>query len=55
MHHLFRAQEILGLTRASVHNLQFYLWLMQEVRDQLDAGTFDTWYPSMVERLGNRL
>jgi queuine tRNA-ribosyltransferase len=55
MHHLFRAQEILGLTLASVHNLQFYLWLMQEVRDKLDAGTFDSWYPAMVERLGVRL
>lgn len=55
LHHLFRAQEILGLTLASVHNLQFYLWLMQEVRDQLDAGTFDTWYPAMVEKLSIRL
>jgi queuine tRNA-ribosyltransferase len=55
MHHLFRAQEILGLTLASVHNLQFYLWLMQEIRDRLDDGSFDSWYPSMVERLGVRL
>ncbi len=55
MHHLFRCQEILGLTLASVHNLQFYLWLMQEIRDHLDAGDFADWYLGMAERVGRRL
>jgi queuine tRNA-ribosyltransferase len=55
LHHLFRSQEILGLTLASVHNLQFYLWLMQQIRDHLDAGDFHSWYPGMVEQVGRKL
>lgn len=54
-HHLFRCQEILGLVLASVHNLQFYLWLMEQIRMHLDAGDFASWYPGMVEQVGRRL
>lgn len=27
----------------SVHNLHYYLALMQEIRDALDAGRFEAW------------
>ncbi len=40
MHHLDRCGEMLGPMLASIHNLHFYLNLMQEVRDALDAGRF---------------
>jgi queuine tRNA-ribosyltransferase len=40
MHHLDRCGEMLGPMLASIHNLHYYLNLMQEVRDALDAGTF---------------
>ncbi len=40
LHHLDRCGEMLGPMLASVHNLHYYLNLMQEVRDALDAGTF---------------
>lgn len=43
LHHLDRCGEMLGPMLASVHNLHYYLNLMQELRDALDAGTFDTW------------
>ncbi len=39
-HHLDRCGEMLGPMLASVHNLHYYLNLMREVRDALDAGTF---------------
>jgi len=55
MHHLIRAQEILGLTLASVHNVQFYVWLMQQIRNHLDAGDFASWYPGMVEQVSRRI
>lgn len=55
MHHLFRCGELLGLELASVHNLQFYLWLMQEIRDRLDNDTFDEWYLPMAKILDQRL
>ena len=40
MHHLDRCSEMLGPMLASIHNLHYYLNLMQEVRDALDAGRF---------------
>ena len=40
MHHLDRCGEMLGPMLATIHNLHFYLNLMQEVRDALDAGDF---------------
>jgi queuine tRNA-ribosyltransferase len=40
MHHLDRCGEMLGPMLATVHNLHYYLNLMQEVRDALDAGDF---------------
>jgi queuine tRNA-ribosyltransferase len=40
MHHLDRCGEMLGPMLSSIHNLHYYLNLMQEVRDALDGGTF---------------
>ena len=40
MHHLERCGEMLGPMLASIHNLHYFLNLMQEVRDALDAGRF---------------
>jgi len=40
LHHLDRCGEMLGPMLATVHNLHYYLNLMQEVRDALDAGDF---------------
>jgi queuine tRNA-ribosyltransferase len=40
LHHLDRCGEMLGPMLATIHNLHYYLNLMQEVRNALDAGTF---------------
>ncbi len=40
LHHLDRCGEMLGPMLTSIHNLHYYLNLMQEVRDALDAGRF---------------
>ncbi|MEO6322620.1 MAG: tRNA guanosine(34) transglycosylase Tgt, partial [Polaromonas sp.] len=40
MHHLDRCGEMLGPMLSSIHNLHYYLNLMQEVREALDAGRF---------------
>ena len=40
LHHLDRCGEMLGPMLATIHNLHYYLNLMQEVRNSLDAGTF---------------
>ncbi|MFY0254677.1 tRNA guanosine(34) transglycosylase Tgt [Chitinophaga sp. 30R24] len=55
LRHLFVSGEILGMTLASIHNLAFYLELVQEARKQILAGTFATWKTSMVNQLKTRL
>jgi queuine tRNA-ribosyltransferase len=40
LHHLDRGGEMLGPMLASIHNLHYYLNLMQEIRGALDAGRF---------------
>jgi queuine tRNA-ribosyltransferase len=55
MRHLFQAKEMLGAQIASAHNLTFYLWLVQEARKQIVAGTFGSWKTVMVEKLMRRL
>ncbi len=40
LHHLDRCNEMLGPMLASIHNLHYYVNLMREVREALDAGTF---------------
>ena len=54
IHHLIKANEILGLTLASLHNLTFYLWLMEEIRTHIKNDTFGNWYPGMVKQLEER-
>ena len=41
LHHLERCGEMLAPMLASIHNLHYYLHLMREVREALDAGTFE--------------
>ena len=40
LHHLDRCGEMLGPMLASVHNLHYYLNLMREVREAIEAGRF---------------
>lgn len=55
IHHLIKHNEIFGLVLASIHNLTFYLWLMEEVRSRIADDTFDDWYPGMVEQVEQKL
>ncbi len=40
LHHLHRCGEILGAQLNTIHNLHYYLQLMQEMRDAIDAERF---------------
>ena len=55
LHHLFKAQELLALEIASIHNLAFYLWLVGEARKHIINGDFSTWKSMMMRRVTNRL
>jgi len=43
LHHLDRCGEMLGPMLTSIHNLHYYLNLMREIREALDAGRFEAW------------
>ena len=55
LRHLFAANEILALQIASVHNLNFYLRLVEKAREKIIEGTFATWKDETVKRLSVRL
>lgn len=55
LRHLFISDEILAMQIASVHNLAFYVWLSQEARRQILAGTFKSWKDEMIQRVTTRL
>jgi len=55
LRHLFKAQEYLAFTIASVHNLHFFLWLVGEARKKIEEGNFSTWKDEMVRKLDQRL
>ncbi|HOR41246.1 MAG TPA: tRNA guanosine(34) transglycosylase Tgt [Paludibacteraceae bacterium] len=55
LRHLFISNELLGLQIASIHNLAFYLWLVQEARKQILAGTFSVWKTNMIQQVSQRL
>jgi len=43
LHHLDRCGEMLGPMLTSIHNLHYFLNLMREMREALDAGRFEVW------------
>ena len=55
MRHLFHAKEYLALQIASIHNLAFYLWLVDEARNQIEKGTFSVWKDEMVPKLSQKI
>jgi queuine tRNA-ribosyltransferase len=55
LRHLFQAQEMLAAMIASVHNLNFYLWLVGEARKKILEGNFAEWKNKMVKQLTTRL
>lgn len=55
LRHLIVSKEILGAQIASIHNLSFYLNLVETARNKINEGTFSTWKDIMVRKLANRL
>ena len=55
LHHLFKAQELLAMQIASIHNLAFYLRLVGDARQHIAIGDFTHWKRSVIEQLGQRI
>ncbi len=52
--HLIKAEEILGLRLITLHNLYFYLNLMNQARDEIEKGTFDQFRNAFVAEYKTR-
>lgn len=55
LRHLFVSGEILGPMIATMHNLGFYMWLVEEARNKIESGEFGLWKSQMVNKLDYRL
>ena len=55
LHHLFKAQELLAMQIASIHNLAFYLRLVSDARTHIEQGDFSTWKAGVIQQLGQRI
>ena len=53
--HLFKSNELLGKQIATLHNIRFYLWLMNESRNKIKDGTFTSWKNKIVKKLDLRI
>jgi queuine tRNA-ribosyltransferase len=55
LRHLMKSKEILGLTIASIQNLAFYVWLMEQAREHIIAGDFTNWKNEMIAILKQKV
>ncbi len=55
LRHLIISKEILGAQIATIHNLTFYLWLVNTAREKIIDGTFYEWKTKLLPILRTRL
>ncbi|GGH50743.1 queuine tRNA-ribosyltransferase [Dyadobacter endophyticus] len=55
LRHLVKSGEMLGAQIASIHNLTFYLWLVNSAREKIIDGSFASWKREMEKKLNQRL
>ena len=55
LRHLIINREMLGSQIASIHNLNFYLSLVQEAREEIKKDTFHVWKQKILNQINNRL
>ncbi len=53
--HLFKSKEMLAMRLCVMHNLYFYNMLMAKIRDEIVAGTFESFKNRWVDRLDTRI
>ncbi len=53
--HLIKCNEFLGASIASIQNLSFYLWLVEEARAHILAGDFVAWKKRTLDIVNRRL
>jgi queuine tRNA-ribosyltransferase len=55
LRHLFNINEVLGLRLATIHNLHYYLNLMELMQSHIQKGDFQTWSQDYLSNLSKDL
>ncbi len=55
LRHLIVSGEMLGPVIASLQNLEFYSWLLNRARKEINSGNFNAWKNSIVPQLARKL
>ncbi len=55
IHHLFKAEEMLAMRLAVMHNLYFYNKLAERIREALDQGCFEDFRKEYSEKLARKI
>lgn len=55
LRHLMKTNELLGMQIATLHNLSFFLWLVNTAREKIIDGSFASWKNALVPKLEQRL
>ncbi len=55
LRHLIVSGERLGAQIASIHNLAFYLWLVEEARNKIETGEFSLWKDLMIKKMMQKI
>ena len=50
--HLLKAKEMLGMRLCVLHNLYFYNTMMEEIRDAIEAGRYESYKQEKLYRMG---
>jgi queuine tRNA-ribosyltransferase len=55
LRHLFISEEISSYVLNTIHNLRFYLKLMEDIRKSIEEGRFENFMKDTLGRVTNRL
>ena len=53
LRHLFNIKEVLGLRLATIHNLSYYMNLMEDIRNNIEAETFSSWSKDYLNKMND--
>jgi len=51
LRHLFNIKEVLGLRLATIHNLTYYMSLMETIRHNIELGEFGNWSNAYLSKM----
>jgi len=55
LRHLIMSKEMLGAQIATIHNLSFYIWLVDKSREEIQKGSFLEWKNKMVKKVSEKV